>query len=109
MSCTLQKGVKVLRYNIKVKLKKKSPLPVFPTRRALAMMGFTAFTRNTVSNEWAAADSDYSKVTTLDDSITEYWYVFNGNKLPRHCDKNVLTFLEDNPNISSYTIEKREI
>lgn len=94
-----------LKYSVKVELKQYS----IKTFELLTTLGFTIFVKNKLKKSIAVID-DYrktekvTKIEILKDPLTTYECLYNGDKLPSEA---IVALLEDEPNVSSYTIEKR--
>ena len=94
-----------MRYSVTAKLERYS----YRTFELLTILGFTIYIKNEVTNSVAVID-DYRKtekvveIDTLKDPTTSYSCLYNGDKLPSNC---IIDLLEGDPNVSSYTIEKR--
>ena len=94
-----------MKYSITVKLEKYS----YKSFEMLSVLGFTVFIKDEVTNTVTVID-DYRKtakiikIDTLNNSPTSYTCIYNGDRLPSDC---IVNLLEDDSNVSSYTIEKR--
>ncbi|MBR2839727.1 hypothetical protein IKE82_00115 [Candidatus Saccharibacteria bacterium] len=95
-----------LKYSVTIGLKQFSN----KSFELLTTLGFTIFIQDEVTNQVIVID-DYRKTTkivsidTLKNPSTRYKCIYNGERLPSEC---LTALLEDDPNVSSYTIEKRD-
>ena len=95
-----------MKYAVTVKLKTYS----HKSFELLTTLGFTIFIKDDAINTITVID-DYRKTTKiiaierLQNPTTSFICVYNGDKLPSDC---ITELLEDDHNVTSYTIEKRD-